>query len=96
MVTRHAQENIEKYKNLVSKQAAAGWVKLVRAAMGKNYSVAIVVEIPLTENAYRDDWKKNDRLVGIVRGGDLVTVMLSREEQINKGHLRTDKIWIAA
>lgn len=96
MVTKHAAENIEKYKGLVSKAAAQGWVKLVRSAMGKGYSVAVVVEIPLTSNDYRDDWKQNDRLVGIVRSGDLVTVMLSREEQINKGHLRTDKIWIAA
>jgi len=96
MVTKHAQENIGKYKNLVSKQAAAGWVTLVRKAMNSSSSVAVVVEIAPTANDYRDDWKANDRLVGIIRGGDLVTVMLSREEQINKGHLRTSQIWVAA
>lgn len=97
MVTTHAQENINKYKNLVGKTQAAAWVKLVKAAMRQsNSSVAVVVEIPLVSNDYRDDWKQNDRLVGIVRGGDLVTVMLSRTEQINKRHLRTSKIWTIA
>jgi len=96
MVTKHAQENVRKYKNLVSESAADDFVALVNKAMRGSSSVAVVVEIAPTANNYRDDWKMNDRLVGIVRGGDLVTVMLSREEQINVGHLRTSQIWVAA
>lgn len=97
MVTKHAKENAEKYlnKRYTNKAAAMAFQAAVNRNMGKNVSVAVVLTLDnAVENPYREDWEPNDRLVGIVRGGDLVTVMLSREAQINTGHLRTDSIEI--
>ena len=97
MVTEHAQENSKRYLNPkhTNKAAAIRFTNAVNDAMGSRNSIAIVLPLDkAVDNDYRDDWQANDRLVGIVRHGDLVTVMLSRESQINREHLRTDRIVI--
>ena len=96
MVTKHASENSKRYLNPehTSKAKARRFVAAVNHAMVDNRnSTAVVLELDkAVRNDYRDDWQANDRLVGIVRHGDLVTVMLSRKNQINKAHLRTDRV----
>jgi hypothetical protein len=98
MVSKHAQENANKYlnKNYTNKAAAMRFQGACNAAMSKSGSTAVVLTLdnPVS-NPHRDDWAPNDRLVGIVRNHNLVTVMLSRKNQINSGHLRTDRIVIA-
>ena len=95
MVTEHARENVRKYltPEHTNETRALAFSKAVNSLMGSPESCAIVLALdnPVA-NDYRDAWEPNDRLVGIVRGGDLVTVMLSREKQINKGHLRTNRV----
>lgn len=94
-VTKHAQETSKRYLNPhhTNKAAATSFCNAVNVAMRRQGSTAIVLVLDkAVENSYRDNWEPNDRMVGIVRGGDLVTVMLSRESQINASHLRTDRI----
>jgi len=95
MVTKHAAENSKKYLNPqhTNKAAALRFTAQVNLAMGKRHSTAVILTLdnPVS-NPHRDDWALNDRLVGVVRNRNLVTVMLSRAAQINKKHLRTDSI----
>ena len=97
MVSTHALENARKYLNPqhTTKAAAMRFQGLVNAEIsyGSRDSVAIVLVLDKpVDNDYRDNWAMNDRLVGIIRKGSLVTVMLSRKNQINKNHLRTDRV----
>lgn len=96
MVTEHANQNAIKYLNPqhTNRTDAAKFQAAVNRAMGKRSSTAVVLTITAVDNAHRDNWAMNDRLVGIVRHGDLVTVMLSRKNQINSAHLRTDRVVI--
>jgi len=97
MVSTHAAENARKYlnKKYTNKAAAMRFQSAVNQAINDNSSSAVVLVLDrAVENPFRDDWKANDRMVGIVRGGALVTIMLSRESQINRGHLRTDRVVI--
>ena len=96
MVTKHAAENSKRYLNPehTSRSGAQSFVAAVNKAMVdyRNSTAVVLTLDKAVRNDYRDDWQANDRLVGIVRHGDLVTVMLSREAQINKAHLRTDRV----
>ena len=95
MIKKHARANAKKYLNPehTTRTDALAFSDAVNQAMKKmTGSTSVVLTIKPVGNAYRNSWKMNDRLVGIVRHGDLVTVMLSRQEQINKSHLRTDSI----
>ena len=96
MVTKHAQENWKLHAKHLTIEQRKSVMVLVAKAESVNGSVAIVAEIAPTENAHRDDWALNDRFVVIVRNQVVKTVMLSRKNQINKGHLRTSQIWVAA
>lgn len=92
MVTKHAQENWAKYrKHMTTEQAKSVLVATAKAEKSSG-SVAVVTTISAVENPYRDDWKPNDRLVVVIRNGIVKTVMLSRASQMNKSHLRTDRI----
>ncbi|MHC4336211.1 MAG: hypothetical protein ACYSW6_07765 [Planctomycetota bacterium] len=94
MVTKHAQENAQRYLSpkFTTKAAALRFQAAVHNAMMQNDSTAVVLEITAADNDYRDNWELNDRLVGIVRNHNLITVMLSRKSQINRKHLRTDSV----
>ena len=93
MVTEHAKANSRKYVKFLSKPQARRFSKAVIVAMGKRESTSVVIALDkAVRNDYRDDWARNDRLVAIIRHNDLVTVMLSRAEQMHKRHLRTDRI----
>ena len=95
MVSTHALENAKKYLNKehTNKKSAMAFQDAVNSSMNQNGSVAIVLTLDrAVGNEYRDNWEPNDRLVGIVRDGSLVTVMLSRKNQINRNHLRTDRV----
>ena len=97
MVSRHAEENAAKYlnPNFTNRKAAGRFQSAVNAAMSNRTSTAVILTLDkAAENPYRDDWFANDRLVGIIRDGNLVTVMLSRKNQINSAHLRTDRVVI--
>ena len=95
MVSQHALENAKKYLNKehTNKKSAMAFQDAVNSEMMCSDSVAIVLTLDNpVDNNHRDNWELNDRLVGIVRDGSLVTVMLSRKNQINKAHLRTDRV----
>ena len=95
MVKKHAAKNIKRYltAKTTNKAAAMRFATAIAIAMRvKTGSTAIVLPIKPIGNDFRDNWELNDRLVAIIRGGNAVTVMLSRQGQINQVHLRTDSI----
>ena len=94
MITAHAKENSKRYaKHLTKSQAHAFSRAIVDTMINATRPTAVVIELAkAVQNDFRDDWAPNDRLVGIVRHGDLVTVMLSRKSQMNWNHLRVNKI----
>jgi len=94
MVTKHAADNWTTHStNLTAEQKKAVLTLTAKAETLTTTTVSIVAKIAPCDNAHRDNWAMNDRLVVIVRNGTVKTVMLSRAAQINKGHLRTSKIW---
>jgi hypothetical protein len=56
------------------------------------HSIAIVEKIAPVANPIREDWAPNDRICAIWRYGELQTIMLTRASQINRSHLRVDRI----
>ncbi len=92
-MTEHAQENLTKYAKMVKSEKVKMLLALIRAAKGKSGSTACIVKLDeAIENPYRNDWAANDVLAAIIRGGKVVTVMLTRTSQCHKGHFRTDRI----
>jgi hypothetical protein len=96
MVTKHAQDNWTKHSHNLTTAQKKAVLTLAAKAEKSSDSVAIVAKIAPCDNAHRDNWAMNDRFVIIVRNTVIKTVMLSRAAQINKGHLRTTKIWTIA
>ena len=90
----HAIENLKMFIPIIGKSVAKRFVGKVNATIGgkPRHSIAIVAKITPVANPVREDWAPNDRIVAIWRYGELQTIMLSRKSQINRSHLRVDRI----
>lgn len=100
-MTKHSQQNLVKFieqGQIQESEAAALLDKCRKALSFSQYrkSTAVVIQLSIKVSAtyqHRDYWAASDRLVAIIRDGKVVTIMLSRKNQINTRHLRTDKIF---
>lgn len=100
-MSEHSRENLLKFldNGWISEAVAAKLLARCRKALSlKKYrtSTAVVVKLEVTVSAncsHREFWGDNDILVAIIRNGKVVTVMMSRSNQKNCSHFRTDYIF---
>lgn len=94
LMTKHAEENYRNYAKIIGIAQAKQLMPLMVKALNLNApSVAAILYLDKAySNPHRDDWKPNDVLCAIIRNGQVVTVMMTRKEQVNKKHLRTSRI----
>lgn len=94
LMTAHAEENLQNYAKIIGVKQAKRIMPLMAKALEMDaQSVAAVIYLDKAySNPHRDDWKPNDVLCAIIRNRTVVTVMMTRREQVNKSHLRTQKI----
>jgi hypothetical protein len=92
-VSEHAMENLKKYAKITGVKQAKRLFPLMAQALKMDGSTAAVITLDKAyENPFRPNWKPNDVLAAIIRNGEVVTIMMTRTEQVNKAHFRTDNI----
>lgn len=92
-VSEHAMENLKNYSRIIGVKQAKRLFPLMAQGLKEKCSVAAVITLDKAyENPYRPNWKPNDVLAAIIRNGCVVTIMMTRTEQVNKKHFRVQKI----
>jgi hypothetical protein len=92
-MTKHAEENLQNYARIIGIKQAKRIMPLMAQALDLTGSTAAVIYLDKAySNPHRNDWKPNDVLAAIIRNGQVVTVMMTRKEQVNKKHFRTSRI----
>ena len=90
-MTEHAQENLNTFKNLIPRAKVQELISKANKVIHLRGSTACVVYLDQAiKNPIREDWAANDVIAAIVRHGQVVTIMLSRRNQVTKSHMRTD------
>jgi hypothetical protein len=91
MITKHAAEGLAEYAKVVPAKHIRELVKKIKVGLQNDGSTACIVYLdkPI-ENHRRDDWAPNDVISAVIRQRQVVTVMLTRTSQVNKGHFRTE------
>ena len=91
MVTSHAQEEIARLAPFVGRARIHSLVRRARQ-LPNDGSFAVCCPMHKVTDPERDQRRPSDVAAAIVRRGKLITVMLTRREQVNRAHLRVDNI----
>ena len=93
MFSKHAIENMAKFTKFVPMDKLAELSDKLqnnKHQLSVPGGVAIVVELDVpVNNPERDQWELSDAVALVVRGGTVVSVMLTRKEQCHLNHFRT-------